>query len=115
MFHYPVLNNAINDNIEEIRMRVGRTEDLTTEPYKINRLRHRLNLGSNFPKGVCGYNFYHAIQRVSEGSLRESLDTETISELESIVKLVNPATLGAGGTNSLVTVRRILQPGVMTA
>lgn len=114
MLHYASLNNQITDAIDDIYIKVGKTETLTTEPFPINRMRHRLNLGSNLPKGVVGYNYFHAYQKVGEGSLREALDTEEISELESIIKIKNDVVLGAGGTNSLVTIRRILQPGVVT-
>lgn len=115
MFHYLTFDEQISEAIEELFIKVGRTETLTSEPYALNRMRHRLNLGSNLPKGVCGYNFFHAHQKVSEGSLREAIDTEEIAELESVVKTLDNVTVGAGGTNYLTTIRRIFQPSVVTS
>jgi hypothetical protein len=113
-FHYVTANNAISEAIEDLYIKVGRTETLTQESFALNRMRHRLNLGSNLPKGLCGWNFFHSYQRVSEGSLREALDTEDISELEAIVRTEAGIVLGQPGTNYLTTIRTILQPGVET-
>lgn len=114
MLHFATANNLITDSIEELLIRVGKTETLTNEPFAVNRFKNRLQLGGNLPKGVVGYDFWHAYQKVSEGSMRDALDTEEIAELESIVKLNNNIVLGAGGTNYLTTIRRILQPGIVT-
>lgn len=115
LFHYATANGAINDAIEELFIRVGKTETLTNESFGVNRFKNRLQLGINLPKGVIGYDFWHAYQKVSEGSMRDALDTEEIAELESIVKMKQDIVLGGGGTNYLTTIRRILQPGIVTA
>lgn len=84
----------------------------TDSPYRMQRqqmrLLQRLHLGVDLPFGVYVHDFWHATQEVSEGDLRDCIDTEAISTVESTIVVPSTAVLGVGN-NNLISVRRILQ------
>jgi hypothetical protein len=74
----------------------------------IIRMLQRLQTGVEFPAGVYLRNLWHSQEGVGFGDVRDAINTENISVIESRVNISGSATLGSGN-NTLATVRRLIQ------
>lgn len=108
MYHLIRCNGARSDALDSFRIRFNRTD----EPYNVStsvlRMRNRLQLGVDLPVGAYLWDFWHSSEDVGEGDLRDHIDSEKISTLESIVTVTSGTTLGSGN-NSNTIIRRIVQ------
>lgn len=106
--HVLNINGGRSSFVEEFNIRFNKTDN----PYRLNRTvmraRQRLHLGVDLPFGVYLHDFFHATQEVTEGDLRDAIDTEAISTVESTLNIPAGTVLGVGN-NNLISIRRILQ------
>jgi len=106
--HYVYLNGARSDSFDEVAIRLNKSDT----PYRIERGFQRTletYAYNDLPStGGIIHDFYRAYEAANMGDLRDAVDSEETSTLESIVTISAGATLGAGN-NTLRTVRRILQ------
>lgn len=117
MIHALSLNGAISKNSTDLtNMRL--VFNKTDTPYNyvdiivarmLNRFRYGFSGNSNdLPAGTWPWDFFDADQAPTRGDLRDAVDTEALSTLESIFTISSGATLGSNN-NFLDTVRRITQ------
>lgn len=106
--HLVYLNGARSDSWDEVTIRLNKSD----APYRIERGFQRALETYNYNEfpitGGIVQDFYRAYEAPNMGDLRDAVDSEEVSTLESIVAINSAATLGAGN-NTLRTVRRILQ------
>jgi hypothetical protein len=116
ILHTVTLNGARSLNTTDV---TGRrlVFNKTDTPYNLNyiddRIYNRFRYGlsgavRDVPAGTYVWDFFDADQAPTRGDLRDAVDSEALSTLESYVTLSTTATLGAGN-NFLDTVRRITQ------
>lgn len=111
MIHGVEISDALaTSQIESIRTKLNGTETNWEEDYRINRMRSRMSLGNVLPNGVVNLDYWHAYNMVSQGSFRDVIDTQAVSEFKSIIKVKSGSVLGADGTNRIRTIRTIVQP-----
>jgi hypothetical protein len=118
MVHIVTLNNAIaniqvgSSNIDGARLMLNRTETIYNETARSMRLWQALKNGGSNPVGdTIDWNLFDAGDNgVGSGDFRDTLDSEQISTLESIVTVNSGATVGA--VAYLDVLRRIYQPMV---
>ena len=108
MFHVLTLNSVrITSAVDNMIIRLNVTQQLYKLTRREFRVKQRYQTGIEWPLGVFLWDFFHAEEGVSEGDLRDAIDTEQISTTESVIQIASGATLGALGTNKLTTIRRI--------
>lgn len=103
--------------VDGMRLILNKTDTLYNLPYRAWALWQALNKGMGAQIGgaltnagiAWEHNFLDAsIGRIGEGDFRDTIDSESISTLESIVTVNSAAVLGAA--NYLDSIRRIFQP-----
>jgi hypothetical protein len=106
--HLIYLNGQRSDSFEEVGIRLNKSDT----PYRIERGFQRAmecySYGDAPNSGLVIHDFFRAYEASNMGDMRDAIDSEEVSTLESFVTVSSGATLGAGN-NTLRTVRRILQ------
>jgi hypothetical protein len=64
---------------------------------------------SRLPYWVVPYDFFSASYRAGMSDLRDAIDTEAVTTIESVISIPSYVSLGSGN-NYINTIRRILQP-----
>lgn len=108
--HLLVLNgNRNRADVTDMRLRVNRTDDV----YRHDANAHDWWYAQRYSRlprvGQFVWDFFHADDDPNRGDMRDAIDSEAISSLESIVTVGSGATLGSGN-NFLRSIRRIVQP-----
>lgn len=108
--HRITLNGARIDSPgwDYARIKFNKTDTVYDEERQWERVWERIWYGMLPLTGVLYHDFWHAGSDVSCGDLRDGIDAEELSTLESIVGINSGATLGSGN-NFLASVRRIVQ------
>lgn len=109
MFQYFRVNAIRNNQIDETEIRINRSDILYKQERQLMKIIQRLGSGVEFPTGVLLWDFWHSQNTVSQGDLRDALDTEAISTIEFVSRLNSGIILGANN-NNLNFVRRVIQP-----
>lgn len=99
--------NSVSD-ARRLTVRINKTDDVYR--FFINSLAFwaRFNLGHSLPRGAMFLDLWNAEEVPCSGDLRDALDTEAISTLESIVEISSTASLGISN-NFLDTTRELVQ------
>lgn len=106
--HVVQLNGARSDSVDSLEIKFNKTDSV----YLAERQWHRVierELYELLPvTGVFYHDWYEAYAEVNRGDVRDAIDSEAITTLDSIVNVTSGAVLGANN-NFLKAVRRILQ------
>jgi len=116
ILHNVILNGAISKNTTDVvsrRLVFNKTDTAYNQDRIVDMILNRFRYGfgglaGDVPGGTFVWDFFDADQAPSRGDLRDAIDTEALSTLESIVTLASGVTLGSGN-NFLDTIRRITQ------
>ncbi len=114
--HNITLNGALTKNSTDVvgrRLVFNKTDTPYNIDYIVDRMLARLRYAfpgtvQDVPGGMFIWDFFNGDQAPTRGDLRDAIDTEALSTLESVVTIASGATLGAGN-NFLDTIRRITQ------
>lgn len=102
------LNGARSDSMDYGFVRFNKSDTIYNIPLPIQRMTERLRYGLNPVVGTFFWDFWHAYGQVSEGDVRDSIDSEAIATLDIGVAVSSGASLGANN-NSMRTIRRLVQ------
>jgi hypothetical protein len=116
MIHNVILNGQISKNATDVvqrRLVFNKTDTPYKLDYIVDRILARKRYGlpgtkQDLPGGMFIWDFFDAQGEPSKGDLRDAIDSEALSTLESYVTLSSGVTLGSGN-NFLDTIRRITQ------
>lgn len=108
LIHLIRTNGARSDSIDEFRLHFNKTDNVYFSEKFERRMHNRLEWGIDLPVGAYGWDFWHSSEDVSEGDNRDTINTQKITTLESIVKITTGTVIGAGN-NFLHSIRRIVQ------
>jgi hypothetical protein len=116
LIHTLTLNGAISANTTDLvsrRLVFNKTDTPYNMDYIADRIYNRFRYGfsgsdKDLPAGTFLWDFFDADQAPTRGDLRDAIDTEALSTLESILTINSGATLGSGN-NFVDSVRRITQ------
>lgn len=116
MLHNVILNGQISKNSTDVlgrRLVFNKTDTPYNFDYIVDRILNRKRYGlagtkQDLPGGMYVWDFFNAQGAPSRGDLRDAIDSEALSTLESYVTLASGVTLGTGN-NFLDTIRRITQ------
>lgn len=108
--HLVSLNGSRNRaDVTDMRLRINKTDDV----YRMQAVAHDwwyTQRYSRLPRvGQLLWDFYHADDDPNRGDMRDAIDSEAISSLESLITIAGGATLGSGN-NFLRSIRRVVQP-----
>lgn len=107
--HSVILDNVPSTaSVDGLRIRFNRTDTVYDEQRYVNRWLAVKRYGHDIPAGMFVHDFWHSEDMVGHGDTRDTIDTEAISTLESIVTLNSAAALGAGN-NFMDSIREIVQ------
>lgn len=106
--HVVQCNGARSDAVDSLEIRFNKTDSIYLAERQWHRVLER-QLYELLPlTGVFYHDWYAAYAEVNRGDVRDAIDTEAITTLDSIVTITSGTTLGANN-NFLKAVRRILQ------
>ena len=117
LLHTCVLNGTIDKTASDYvgrRLVFNKTDTPYRFDYIVDRILNRLRYGysgadTDLPGGSFLWDFFRTASGApSAGDLRDAIDSEALSTLESYVTLTGSPTLGSG-TNFLQSIRRITQ------
>lgn len=108
LIHTLRLNGARSDSFDEHSIRFNQSETVYKQEKRLTKLLSRERYGYNLPTGVIPFDVAYAMQKPEESDLRDAINTERITTLDSIVTVSSGASLGTGN-NFLVSIREILQ------
>ncbi len=119
IMHNVILNGVIdkssplNGNVSGRRLVFNKTDTAyNVDPIVdriVSRLRYGLSAaGIDIPSGMYIWDLWDGDMSPSSGDLRDAIDTEALSTLESIITIATGATLGSNN-NFIDTVRRVMQ------
>lgn len=89
-------------------LRVNKTDDIYREFITFAKWHMRYRYGQKVPEGTYGWELWTAEEAPASGDLRDAIDSEAISTLESIITIADNAVLGTGN-NFLDSIREIIQ------
>jgi hypothetical protein len=108
LVHYLIANGTRSNGYDKLSLKFNKTTTIYEQDKALCRLLNREFTEQDFPTGVAALDFWHATQDLSAGDNRDTVDTEEISTVESILTVSSGTVLGANN-NFLRTVRRITQ------
>lgn len=116
LLHNVILNGQISKNSTDVlsrRLVFNKTDTPYNMDYIVDRILARKRYGlsgtkQDLPGGTFVWDFFNAQCAPSRGDLRDAIDSEALSTLESYVTLANGVTLGANN-NFVDSIRRITQ------
>lgn len=108
LIHVVTLNGARSDSIDAMAIKFNKTDAVYTNERQWSRIEER-RLYSVLPTvGVYYWDMFNAYGSVNRGDTRDTIDSEALTTLESIVTVSSGATLGSNN-NNLKSIRRIFQ------
>jgi len=109
LIHNVIINGVTNHYATtSLRIRVNKTDDVYRYQSSLNRFLSRMRYGHKVPRGAFYHDFWRAADVNATGDYRDTVDTEQISTLESIVS-TDPGTVLGIGNNFLDTTREFTQ------
>lgn len=108
VIHVVTLNGARSDSIDACGIKFNKTDAVYTNERQWMRVEERRSYSVLPTVGVYYWDFFNAYGGVNRGDTRDTIDSEQLTTLESIVTVSSGASLG-GNNNFLKTVRRIFQ------
>lgn len=102
------LNGARSDSMDYGFVRFNKSDTIYNIPLGVQRMLERSRYGLNPIVGTFFWDFWHAYGQVSEGDVRDAIDSEAIATLDIGVAVSSGATLGSNN-NSMQTIRRLVQ------
>lgn len=109
LIHRVSINSVRSDAIDSLALKFNKTDTPYAMERQLARIYERIRYGLNPITGVFVHDLWHATSDVSAGDLRDAIDTEELSTVESYVTITAGTGLGAAGTNVLASIRRIIQ------
>ncbi len=106
--HMNIINGVRSSFYDNFQIRFNKTDTPYRQSVGVMRALNRMHYGFSMPFGVVVHDFFHATQEVSEGDLRDAIDTEAISTVESTYDVPTGTALGLGN-NRMISIRRIMQ------
>ena len=114
--HNVILNGQISKNSTDVtgrRLVFNKTDTPYNQDYIVDRILARKRYGlpgtkQDLPGGMYVWDFFNAQGAPSRGDLRDAIDSEALSTLESYVTLATGVTLGSSN-NFVDSIRRITQ------
>lgn len=96
--------------VDYMRLLLNQTDEVARKDYMVERVENRLQYSdTELPAGTHGWNLFQAMGEPRRGDFRDALDTQAISEIDSIIAVNSGVTLGSGN-NYIDTVRTVVQP-----
>jgi hypothetical protein len=119
IMHNVILNGVIDKssplggNVSGRRLVFNKTDTAYNVDPIVDRILSRLRYGLSatgidIPSGMYIWDLWDGDMSPSAGDLRDAIDTEALSTLESIITIATGATLGSNN-NFIDTVRRVMQ------
>jgi len=113
LMHIITLNGAYSGHWEKALIRLNRVDTIAEMTRDVmgalNVLNVTAQLFSRPPYYTVPWDFFSSSYKAGMGDLRDAIDTEAVTTIESIVNIYSDANLG-NNNNFLDTIRRILQP-----
>jgi hypothetical protein len=113
LLHVLTINGAYSNLWDKAAIRLNRVDTIAEATPDVLGALHTLFVdvpASNRPPShVVHWDFFSANYKAGMGDLRDAIDTEAVTTIESVVTVSSSANLGANN-NFLETVRRVLQP-----
>lgn len=106
--HYVRLNGARSASVDELRLRINKTDTIYSVRREHQYLLQNTRYGRSLPTGVFVWDFWNANESVARGDFRDTIDSEAVTTLESVPVITTGATMGTNN-NFLNTVREIFQ------
>lgn len=108
IIHVVTCNAVRTDGIDQFQVKFNKTDAVYQDERQWRRVEER-RLYQTLPNvGVYYWDFFHAYSGVNRGDTRDTIDSEALTTLESIVTISSGTALGANN-NNLKTIRRIFQ------
>lgn len=108
IIHVVTLNGARSDSVDSFALKFNKTDTVYTDERQWRRVEER-RLYSILPTtGLFFWDMFHSYGSVNRGDTRDTIDSEALTTLESVVTVTASATLGSNN-NNLKTIRRIFQ------
>jgi hypothetical protein len=109
LIHTFIANGLTNEAaVLELRVKVNKTDEVYRMSRDVNRWLARVRYGHKLSRGVFVHDFWYAANLPAAGDYRDTIDTEQISTLESIITTDAATVLGVGN-NFVQTVREFTQ------
>lgn len=108
LIHVVTLNALRSDSIDQLGIKFNKTDAVYTTERQWSRVEERRMYSTQPVVGVYYWDFFNAYGGVNRGDTRDTIDSEALTTLESIVTVSSGAALGANN-NSLKSIRRIFQ------
>lgn len=102
------LNGVRSDAFDNGFVRFNKSDTIYNIPAGMQRMLERSRYGLNPVVGTFFWDFWHAYGEVSQGDVRDAIDTEAVSTVDFGITVSSGAVLGANN-NSLKTIRRLVQ------
>jgi hypothetical protein len=102
------LNGARSDSMDYGFVRFNKSDTIYNIPLGMQRMLERQRYGLNPIVGTFFWDFWHAYGQVSEGDVRDAIDSEAIATLDIGVAVSSGASLGSNN-NSMTTISRLVQ------
>jgi len=106
--HCLTLNGTRSDSFDYGFVRFNKSDTIYNVPAGMQRMLERSRYGLNPITGTFFWDFWHAYGEVSQGDVRDAIDTEAISTVDFGMAISSGATLGSNN-NNLKTIRRLVQ------
>lgn len=108
LIHVVTCNGTRSDGIDSLAIRFNKTDTVYTNERQWSRIEERRLYGVLPTTGVYYWDFFNAYGGVNKGDTRDTIDSEALTTLESIVTVSSGTTLGSNN-NNLKSIRRIFQ------
>lgn len=108
LIHTVTLNGARSDSWDYRELKINEAESVQREDRRLVYMNQRQMYGYNLPTGVHVLDYQNAYAVPEESDLRDAIDTERATTIDSVTYVSDGATLGSGN-NHLRSVREILQ------
>jgi hypothetical protein len=113
LLHLITINGSYSESWDKAAIRLNRVDTIAEMSPDVAGFLNVLNVEitnpSRPPRHVVPWDFFSPSYRAGMGDLRDAIDTEAVTTIESVVTISSGAGLGTNN-NFLETVRRILQP-----
>jgi hypothetical protein len=108
LIHVVTLNGARSDSLDALAIKFNKTDQVYTTERQWSRVEERRMYSVLPTTGVYYWDWFNAYGGVNRGDTRDTIDSESLTTLESIVTVSSGATLGSNN-NNLKSIRRIFQ------
>lgn len=108
LIHVVTCNALRSDGIDSMAIKFNKTDQVYTRERQWSRVEERRLYGVLPTTGVFYWDWFNAYSGVNRGDTRDTVDSEALTTLESIVTVSSGTALGANN-NNLKSIRRIFQ------